>query len=185
MKPRSALLFLAASALCGCPGAPINALIGAHVDGVRYFSITGDVVDATSGQPVEGATVTFVDTGLTGQPAVSWEEEVVGESNVNGHIRVRFAQWWGATITLEDILTGGLAMTFDLVVSKEGYESQEFHFVGSTCTTTENVNVHPLLATTYIDLNTVRLEPVSERRSLLEVGRKAVAQLFLIQMLLP
>ena len=76
-------------------------------------------------------------------------------------------------------------MTFDLVMSKEGYGSQEFHFVGSTCTTTESVNIRRLLATTYIDLNTVRLEPVSESHSLLEVGRKAVAQLFLIQMVLP
>ncbi|HIJ74774.1 MAG TPA: hypothetical protein HPP83_11805 [Candidatus Hydrogenedentes bacterium] len=179
------LVFCVVLTLCGCPNVPVAGLIGMDVYLAGTLVVTGEVVDGTSGEPVEGAIVTYVDTGFVGQPAVPPVEEQIGGSNSRGRISIRHYYGFGAYITFEDILTGGPVKTFDLVVSKEGYESQEFHFVGSTCTSTESVNVRGLYGAIYIDFNTIRLEPVSEISSLLETGRKAVAQSLLPQMVLP
>ncbi|HIJ66303.1 MAG TPA: hypothetical protein HPP77_10175 [Candidatus Hydrogenedentes bacterium] len=145
-------------------------------DGMIEFRATGEVFDERTGTPLEGVKVVLNDTSANSDGYLPFE---MGESDASGQIDVSLEYWFGGLMTPVEFFLGigrgASPDSVDIELSKDGYESKVLRFTG----------LNPSNGVCDIDLGTVDLAPVSEKSCLLEVSRKAVAPLLLLQFALP
>ncbi|HIJ66301.1 MAG TPA: hypothetical protein HPP77_10165 [Candidatus Hydrogenedentes bacterium] len=144
-----------------------------HVDGIIVFKITGDVRDLETGEPVEGATVTFIDFGISedapyGIPAS--QEIDLCETDSDGNIDVRFEYWWGESpgpaetvrfLTGTDTVLG--EGPFAVALEKEGYEPTILHFNSEKLPSVEGDCEG--LPERVVDLGEVYIQPIAQLSS--------------------
>jgi hypothetical protein len=72
----------------------------AHVDNMSKFHIKGMVKDRGTGEPVEGATLYFTDTGFDYVQSRILSAQQLGHSDSNGKLSLQFDYMWGMNKSL-------------------------------------------------------------------------------------
>ena len=96
-----------------------------QIRSVTIFSIQGRVLDKESNFPLEKVSVYFIDTGYDYTLSKKRTPIKVAQSNSRGTIRARFNYLWEQRKTAFD---PPAEATLDIVLSKDLYKTQTFHF---------------------------------------------------------
>lgn len=120
LKPMKILLALSLLILLG-----LFACATQLVESVTIFSIQGRVLEAQTNFPLEGVSVHFIDGGYDDILSKKPTPITIGRSNSRGKIDLRFNYLWGRKKSVFDHRPKA---TFDIVLSRESYATQRFHF---------------------------------------------------------
>ena len=117
MKISLMITVFIALGISGCATQPIRS--------VTIFSIQGRVLDKESNFPLEKVNVYFIDTGFDYTRSKKQIPIKVAESDSRGKIDARLNYLWERSKTGFNSSPKG---TLDIVLSKDRYETQTFHF---------------------------------------------------------
>jgi hypothetical protein len=117
MKISLMITVFIALGISGCATQPIRS--------VTIFSIQGRVLDKESNFPLEKVNVYFIDTGFDYTRSKKQIPIKVAESDSRGKIDARLNYLWERRKTGFNSSPKG---TLDIVLSKDRYETQTFHF---------------------------------------------------------
>ena len=101
----------------GCATQPIYS--------VTIFAIQGRVFDEQSNFPLEKVDVYFIDTGYDDNRSKQQTPIKVTQSDSRGKIVARLNYPWGR---IKSAFNHPLRATFDIVLSRELYQTRRFHF---------------------------------------------------------
>ncbi len=101
-------------------------------DSVTIFSIEGRVLDQATNFPLQEAKVYFIDTGYDDTLSSKPTPIEIAQSNSRGKIEARFNYWWAQKRSVFDHRP---EPSFVIVLSRELYETQRFHFKQSALDT--------------------------------------------------
>ena len=117
MKIRLMITVFISLGIIGCATQPIRS--------VTIFSIQGRVLDKESNFPLEKVNVYFIDTGFDYTRSRERTPIKVAESDSRGKIDARLNYLWERRKPGYNSSPNG---TLDIVLSKDLYETQTFHF---------------------------------------------------------
>ncbi|MGD8471986.1 MAG: hypothetical protein PVF78_11595 [Desulfobacterales bacterium] len=117
MKISLMITMFIALGIIGCATQPIRS--------VTIFSIQGRVLDKESNFPLENVNVYFIDTGFDYIRSKKPTPIKVAESDSRGKIDARLNYLW---VRRETVSNQSFKGTLDIVLSKDLYETQTFHF---------------------------------------------------------
>jgi hypothetical protein len=117
MKISLMITMFIALGIIGCATQPIRS--------VTIFSIQGRVLDKESNFPLEKVNVYFIDTGYDYTLSKKKTPIKVAQSNPRGTIRARFNYLWQRR---KAVFNPPAKATLDIVLSKDLYKTQTFHF---------------------------------------------------------
>ena len=117
MKIRLMITVFISLGIIGCATQPIRS--------VTIFSIQGRVLDKESNFPLEKVNVYFIDTGFDYTRSKKQIPIKVAESDSRGKIDARLNYLWERRKPGYNSSPNG---TLDIVLSKDLYETQTFHF---------------------------------------------------------
>ena len=106
-----------------------------HVDSLTKFRIEGEVKDQESGLPVQGAMLSFTDSGFDYVRSKHRTVQRVGQSNNTGKLGLKFDYFWGRN---ESVLAEKPSRTFTLTIEHPMYQSQEVHLRAADFPTVDN-----------------------------------------------
>ena len=95
------------------------------VDVITTFAIEGRVYDKATKRPLEHVHVYFIDTGYDDVRSNKDHRLAIGRSDENGEIKVRLNYFWGYH---DAIFLPKPKKIFDIVLSKDSYETVSMHF---------------------------------------------------------
>ncbi len=96
-----------------------------QIRSVTIFSIQGRVLDKESSFPLEAVNVYFVDTGYDYTRSKQATLLKIAQSNSRGKIAVRFNYLWERRKT---VFNNPPKATLDIVLARDLYKSETFHF---------------------------------------------------------
>ena len=96
-----------------------------QVTSITTFSVEGRVFDSESYQPLEHVHVYFIDTGYDSIRSKKNLRLEIGQSDTSGEIKIRLNYFWAYE---RSVLLKNPERTFDIVLSKQSYETKTFHF---------------------------------------------------------
>ena len=96
-----------------------------YIDSVTIFEIKGQIYDNESHLPIENVTVYFMDTGYDYVRSKKPYLIEIGQSDADGKISARLNYLWRH---IDSEIQAPPNETFDILLSKERYEQQRFHF---------------------------------------------------------
>jgi hypothetical protein len=117
MKIRLIISLFIACGVLTCATKPIHS--------VTIFAIEGRVLDKESNFPLDNVNVYFIDTGFDetlSKEAVPLE---IGHSDAKGKINLRFNYLWQRK---ESAFYDAARKTFEILLSRDSYKTQRFHF---------------------------------------------------------
>jgi hypothetical protein len=117
MKISLLIMVLIGLGIIGCATQPIRS--------VTIFSIQGRVLDKESNFPLEKVNVYFIDTGFDYTRSKKRTPIKVAESDSRGKIDARLNYLWQRRSTVSNPSPKG---TLDIVLSRDLYKTQIFHF---------------------------------------------------------
>ncbi|MEK9141788.1 MAG: hypothetical protein AAB308_12105 [Nitrospirota bacterium] len=91
-----------------------------HVDNLTKFHIKGEVLEQASGVPVQGAVLSFTDTGFDYVRSKNVSAQKIGESENGGKLNVKFAYSWGVN---ESLFANKPPQTFILSLEHPAYQT--------------------------------------------------------------
>ena len=94
----------------------------AHVDNLTKFHIKGEVLEQGSDVPVQGAVLSFTDTGFDYVRSKNISAQKIGESENSGKLNVKFAYSWGVN---ESLFANKPPQTFILSLEHPAYHSMK------------------------------------------------------------
>jgi hypothetical protein len=117
MKIRLIISLFITFGILTCASKPIHS--------VTIFAIEGRVYDKESNFPLNQVKVYFIDTGYDEVLSKKATPIEIGRSDSKGKIDLRFNYLWARK---KSIFYGPPSETFDIVLSREAYETQRLHF---------------------------------------------------------
>ena len=110
------MVFIGLSVL-GCASRPIYS--------VTIFAIQGRVIDKESNFPLEKVDVYFIDTGYDHNRSRQPTPIKVAQSDSKGIINARLNYLWRRK---KSVFTNPPSATFDIVLSRDFYQTRRYHF---------------------------------------------------------
>jgi len=95
------------------------------VDSLSLFKINGKIIDSKNRDPIEGASILFVDVGFDEHKKESGEPIKICESSNKGDVICSFEYFWGRT---EGMFVGKPSKKFFIKVEKNTYHSKKVLF---------------------------------------------------------
>jgi len=117
MKKYLKIAVLVALGILGCAGRPTHS--------VTILAIQGRVMDKESNFPLEEVDVYFVDTGYDDTLSRQETPMKIARSNSRGKFEARLNYLWGRRETIFNSLPRA---TFDIVLTRDRYQTVRFHF---------------------------------------------------------
>jgi hypothetical protein len=118
---------------------------------ITTFAIEGRVFDNASKMPIEHVQVYFIDTGYDDVRSNKDHRLAVGQSDENGEFKARLNYFWGYD---DAVFLPKPKKTFDIVLSKDSYETVSLHF--------EQSQLAGEKYTYFVKLEDVYMLPISE-----------------------
>jgi hypothetical protein len=117
MKIRPITALLITFGILACASTPIHS--------VTIFAIEGRVYDKKSNFPLDQVKIYFIDKGFDEVLSKTGAPIAIGLSNSRGKIDLRFNYLWNRK---KSISYGPTDKSFDIILSREAYETQTLHF---------------------------------------------------------
>ena len=117
MKIRLAISLFIAFGILTCASKPIPS--------VTIFVIQGRIYDKESNFPLDQVKIYFIDTGYDEVLSKTATPIEIALSDPRGKIDARFNYLWKRK---KPVFYGPAAETFDIVLSREAYQTQRLHF---------------------------------------------------------
>jgi hypothetical protein len=117
MKISLLIMVLIGLGIIGCATQPIRS--------VTIFSIQGRVLDKASNFPLEKVNVYFIDTGFDYTRSKKRTPIKVAESDSRGKIDARLNYLW---VQSKTVFNSAPERTLDIVLSRDPYKTQTYHF---------------------------------------------------------
>jgi hypothetical protein len=117
MKIRLIISLFVTFGILTCVSRPIHS--------VTIFFIEGRVYDKESNFPLDQVNVFFIDTGYDEMLSKTATPIEIGRSDPRGKMLVRFNYLWKIK---KSIFYAPAAKTFDIVLTREAYQTKKLHF---------------------------------------------------------